>query len=118
VLGLSAESDGERSVVVGESTNSRGAYATAVGQGSEAPTGGLALGRGCSVFTNQGARIGSGGTANGTPTQLAIPVGDTYADADLNLGEVAIRADDVANPSQIEFRMKDTNGNLHTFTAT
>jgi len=120
VVGKRAESTGGDSVAIGESSrgNTQG---VAIGQNASlfAATS-IAIGKNVSVSTPQVARIGEGeNVGNGrNPSQLVFPVSDTIADTDLNNGEVAIRADSLSSPSQIEFRLKDTNGTLHTFTAT
>jgi len=119
IIGKFAGSDGGSSVAVGdgEGANTKG---VAIGSNASVEFGGsqgVAIGASVTVNTSQVARIGEGSDPS-NPAQLVIPVSDTIADADLNNGEVAIRADSLSSPSQIEFRMKDTNGSLHTFTAT
>jgi hypothetical protein len=118
IIGKFADSDGGNSVAIGEGAGAD-TEAVAVGQGTFifGGTQGVAIGTNVSLNTSQVARIGEGGNVS-NPAQLVVPVADTIADADLNGGEVAIRADSLSSPTQIEFRMKDTGGTLHTFTAT
>lgn len=118
IIGKYADSDGGSSVAVGEGANSN-TEGVAIGSGSGliGGTQAVAIGSNVTVNTSQVARIGEGDNPTNS-SQLVVPVSDTIADTDLNNGEVAIRADSLSSPSQIEFRMKDSGGSLHTFTAT